>query len=287
LGREYTLQKVRFDKREEDLKFFLLVGKQLLRIDDLHYGLWPDDLEVTFANLGQAQENHSQLMISNIPEGTRSILDVGCGAGALAKRLVGLGYEVEGVTPSAVLAAEGRKLLDNNLRIFESRIEDLEIERQYDVVLFSESFQYVEMEKALAKCLALLNPGGHLLICDFFRKDVEGDSPFNSGPRLSRFREIVSELPLDLLEDIDITSESAPTMDLADDVLRNFFSPALDLVFHNLSGHFPRLGRFVTWRLQKWKAKVKWRYFNGAQSGANFEKHKSYRLMLFKKTGSI
>lgn len=291
-GAVWTLPKRRgvkprkqFDKRESDLKFFLLLARQLFHVDDLHFGLWADDLEVNLDNLGTAQEKHSELMISRIPEGARTILDVGCGVGKLAERLVDLGYEVEGVTPSAFLAAEAHKLLGEDFRIHVSRIEDLPIERQYDVVLFSESFQYVAMEEALAKCLALLEDGGHLLICDFFRKQDQGDSPaFNSGPYLSRFYEIVSQLPLELLEDIDITSECAPTMDLADDFAQNFFAPAWDLGRESLRGNYPRLGAILDWKLRKWTRKVERRYFGGALSGENFEKFKSYRLMLYRRT---
>ena len=40
------------------------------------------------ANLPKAQENHSNFIISHIPEGIETILDVGCGTGGLASELI-------------------------------------------------------------------------------------------------------------------------------------------------------------------------------------------------------
>lgn len=272
-----------YDEREGHLRLFLGAGRQLLQVDDLHFGFWPDGLEVSLRNLPVAQEKHSEFIISHIPETTKTILDIGCGVGVMASRLVGLGYKVEGVSPSAFLAEETHKLLGDEFHIFECGIEDLETDHRYDLVLFSESFQYVKMEEALAKCLELLTENGHLMICDFFKREVEGDSPLNSGPPLSGFRKIVSELPLELIEDIDISSETAPTMDLANGILQNLFSPAWDLLLAGLKHRRPLLSRLLRWKFKKKIDKVEWRYFNGAQSGENFKKYKSYRLMLYRK----
>ena len=82
----------------------LILGAKLLKTDDLHYGFWNGGMEVTFANLGAAQEAYTEFLIGRIPAGVKSVLDVGCGTGALAKRLLERGYRVECVTPSDTLA---------------------------------------------------------------------------------------------------------------------------------------------------------------------------------------
>jgi len=51
--------------------------------EHLHYGLWPEDLPVTARNLAQAQQNYEDHIVSHIPPGVRTILDVGCGTGLL------------------------------------------------------------------------------------------------------------------------------------------------------------------------------------------------------------
>jgi SAM-dependent methyltransferase len=282
-GRQMT-RDAKFDKREADLRLFLVAGRELLQVDDLHLGLWAEGVDVNIRNLGVAQEAHSELIISHIPQGAKTILDVGCGVGKLSERLLERGYEVEAVTPSHHLAGEARKLIGGDFKVYECCIEDMVVERQYDVVLFSESFQYVKMQRGFEKILALLKPGGHLLICDFLTNDVVEKSPLSGGPRWSRFREIVSELPLDELEDIDITRETSPTMDLADSVLTNLFKPAFELLLESFRARRPWLSRLAEWKFKKKIGKLRWRYFSGAWSGVNFEKFKSYRLVLFKKT---
>lgn len=273
----------KLDNRENDLKLFLAIGRQIFNTDDLHFGYWTEDLEVTFQNVPKAQENHSNLIISHIPEETQTILDVGCGVGRMAMRLLTLGYNVDGVSPSTYLAAEARRVLGDEFRIFESRIEDLQTDNRYDLILFSESFQYVQTEKALEACLRLLNDDGYLLICDFFQTDSEGDSPLKAGPRLSRFREIVSKLPFELVEDIDITKETAPTMDLADGLLQNIFRQIWEHLFERLGNKHPRLLKLIKWKFKKKIARIEWRYFNNRWDKKHFEKFKSYRMLLYNK----
>jgi len=273
-----------FDKKEAELRLYLALGRQILNTDDLHFGYWTDDLEVNIPNLPRAQENHSNFIISHIPDGTKTILDVGCGAGRMASRLWGLGYDVHGVSPSAFLADEARQVVGDDFLVFESRFEDLRTDNRYDLILFSESFQYVKMEKALENSLTLLNDSGHLLICDCFQKDTEGKSPLKAGPRLSRFYEMISQALFELVEDIDITSETAPTADLTDDIYRNIFRPVWEIVFERLRSTHPWLLKFLKCKYRKKIEKMEWRYFSGNRDGENFRKYRSYRLMLLKKT---
>lgn len=272
----------KMDSREADLRFYLAVGKHLFKADDLHFGYWPADLPVDILNLPRAQENHSKLVISHIPEKVTTILDVGCGVGRMASRLVELGHQVEGVSPSAFLADEARRLLGDAFRIYECRFEDLQTESRYDLVLFSESFQYVQTKKALAKCLALLEAGGHLLICDYFQTGADGESPFKTGPSLGRFYELISRLPFEPVEDVDITNETAPTADIADGLIRNVGGPLWDILCARLESRQPLLAKLVRWKFKKKIARIE-KHLSGARSGDNFKKFKSYRLLLYRK----
>ncbi len=274
------------ESREAALKFYLALGRHLLKTDDLHFGYWTDGLEVDIRNLPRAQENHSEFIISHIPKDTKTILDVGCGVGRMALRLMGLGYQVEGVSPSPFLAAEARRLLGNGFRIFECPFEDLQAEKRYDLVLFSESFQYVGMKKALEKSSTLLTEGGHLLICDYFQTNAEGKSALGGGHRLKRFYEMIGSLPFELVRDVDITEEAAPTMDLADDVLRNVFHPTWKLVLEFLASRWPVPSRLLTWAFRRKIERLERKYFAGARDGKHFKKFKSYRLLLCRKAAS-
>ena len=71
--------------------------------ENLHYGIWTD-LEVTAANLGQAQSVYTEKLFSYLPSGSLRILDVGGGAGETARKLIALGHQVDIVVPSPFLA---------------------------------------------------------------------------------------------------------------------------------------------------------------------------------------
>ena len=54
--------------------------------------------------------------------------------------------------------------------VYCSTFEDLDLQKKYDLVVFSESFQYVDIKKSLTKIPLAVQEKGHVLICDFFRK---------------------------------------------------------------------------------------------------------------------
>jgi len=141
------------DSREVGLEILHLALRHHPGSHHLHYGYWEAGLEPTIANLPKAQEAYCEFLISHIPEGTRSILDVGCGTGALARRLQDAGYEVECISPSRAFARYARELLDEGTPIHECYYEDFAPQRRYDLVLFSESFQYMKIEQALEKTM--------------------------------------------------------------------------------------------------------------------------------------
>jgi SAM-dependent methyltransferase len=271
------------DTREIGLEVGLILGKYLFHTEDLHYGLWTDGLEVDVSNMAQAQKNHSDLIVSKIPEGVKTILDVGCGVGAFAERLISEGYQVDGVSPSAMFARRARERLGDRAEIFECIYEDLDTEKRYDLVLFSESFQYVKLMPALEKTIELLNHGGHLLICDFFKIPAEGKSALGGGHKLHKFYDRISRYPFEKIEDMDITKETAPNLDLVDDFLKNVGKPVWDLVFDNLDRGYPRINRLVRWRYKRRIDKLEFKYFSGQRNGDEFKRFKSYRLLLYRK----
>jgi len=181
------------DSREVGLEIGLLMSRFFQNCDDLHYGYWPNGLEVQFSNMGQAQANHSELIISNIPDGTRSILDVGAGAGSLAEKLLNKDFAVDCVSPSTFLSDKLDEKFNGRSTVYRSKFEDLETDKKYDLILFSESFQYIDIKKALDKSLSLMNESGHLLICDFFKTDADGKNPLQAGHKFSKYQQIIED----------------------------------------------------------------------------------------------
>ena len=78
----------------------LSFGRFFLDTDDLHFGYWPNYEMPTVKNFSWAQNNHSNLILDNIPKNVKNILDVGCGSGNLSLKLLNKGYNVDCVIPS-------------------------------------------------------------------------------------------------------------------------------------------------------------------------------------------
>lgn len=265
--------------KEIGLSIALAANKHLLKTDHLHFGIWPEGLEVDLDNLPEAQRNHTQLILNNIPEGVKTILDVGCGSGRLAHDLTQQGYDVECVCPSEVLSENAAKLLGDASRIHISRYEDFETTKRYDMVLFSESFQYIPMADALPRSLGLLNEGGHVLLFDFFKKDVPGKSPLRGGHAIDTFYSEVSEQPLEIEVDLDLTKEIAPSMDLTDQLLRDMVQPMWHSARLLVSRRHPWLSKLAFWWFRAKLDKIDGKYFSGERNGENFIIHKTYRLV--------
>tara|TARA_B100001029_G_scaffold42383_1_gene33086 strand:- start:7506 stop:8336 length:831 start_codon:yes stop_codon:yes gene_type:complete len=272
----------RFDSKVIGLDVGLLIGKFFMDTEELHYGYWPDEKKATAQNFSQAQDRHSQLIIDNIPNNVKKILDVGSGSGSLAKKLIKLGYQVDCVIPSEFLAEKVKVKLSDSSNVYINKFEDLDISHHYDLVLFSESFQYVELNDSIKKIISVLNKNGHLLICDVFHKNVEGISPMRGGHRLDLFDDEISNSTLVKEKDIDITKETAPTWDFLNQLLNEVAIPISDMSNNYLEYKYPRLTKLIKWKYQRKLNKIKKVWLSGELTGESFIKFKSYRLFIYK-----
>jgi 2-polyprenyl-3-methyl-5-hydroxy-6-metoxy-1,4-benzoquinol methylase len=272
--------------REIGLEIGSICGKYFLKLEHLHYGYWTKDLEADITNVHIAQENYANFLISHIPEDTKTILDVGCGTGQIAKKLTVMGYKVDCVSPSHFLAERARELLGDSSHVFECSYERLQTENRYDVILFGESFQYIDIEEGVRKTVSFLNPDGYMLICDIFRKKAVGKSNISGGHPLEMFYHIVSEYPLKLIKDLDITEETSPSVDVLNDTFKKAVRPTVILTQQLLENRYPFASKVIKWVYRKKISKINKKYFNGEKTGENFKKFKSYRLLLYKKTNS-
>ena len=280
------MKKRRVETKELGLLAGLIFGKYFFKTEDLHYGYWTDDLEVNKSNFAKAQENHSNLIISHIPEYTKTILDVGCGVGTLAAKLIRRGFSVDCVSPSPALTERVRKTLGDRSDIYECLFEEMESDKRYDLLLFSESFQYVKLPTVLQQSHRFLKEGGYLLICDFFKTDVKGKSPLGGGHRLSRFYDAISEYPFETVKDIDITEQTASNLDLVHEMLDSVGIPIWKLIFYYLDNSRPLISKFLKWKYRKKMEKINKKFFSGEINAESYRKYKSYRLLLYRKKGS-
>ena len=284
-------RRARMDSKE----LGLVLARQLLGVEDLHYGLWDPDLELSFENLVTAQQRYSEMLIGRLPQpasGVR-VLDVGCGTGHLLAQMLDRGYAADGLVPAPALAAIVRQRLARRAaspsRVFECRFEDLpeDCGRYYDLALFSESFQYVQLAASLAKLQRILRPGASLLICDFFKTDAHrdggvGDRSMGGGHSLRAFREAIAKTPFAAVEELDITTRMSPNLKLLNDTLMLKVKPAALTVDRFLEDNYPWLYWLSRKLMRSRLEKVQRKYFSGLRSPETFEHYKTYRLLHYR-----
>jgi 2-polyprenyl-3-methyl-5-hydroxy-6-metoxy-1,4-benzoquinol methylase len=155
----------------EPFGFYRLV----LNSDHLHFGLWPDELPDL--DLEKAQDRMFELLLSLLPKPPADILNVGCGLGLSASMLAQKGYRVTAIAPSPELISYAKKKYEKYgvdfqvAGFFENSSERFHA-RQYDIILFQESFQYLHpLNTAVHRARALLREKGKVIISDEMCKD--------------------------------------------------------------------------------------------------------------------
>jgi SAM-dependent methyltransferase len=260
-----------------------LAGRHFVGLNDLHYGYWLDGIEPCVKNLAAAQEEYSKFLVSHIPMGARRILDVGCGAGGLAAKLITRGHEVDCVSPSSFLNDQAKNLLGDRAHLHECRYEDFRAVESYDAIVFCESFQYVDKKRACELVSSQLRSGGSLIISDFFCLPAKERSPIGGGHQLKEFRETVSRLPFRQIDDIDITPQTAPTFNVIDQVFSDVLQPIWQEVDAVFATTHPMWSRCINAIFKKRITKVEQKYFSHKQTAESFKKFKTYRLLRYER----
>lgn len=281
----FTKRKKKVDSKEIGLEAGLLFLKFFLKTDYLHYGYFGNGLEPDIANLKKAQEQYTEMLISHIPDNVKRILDVGCGSGKTALQLVERGYEVDCVSPGNVLTNYAKELVGDQVNIFQCKFENLENDKKYDLILFSESFQYIPMDKSIPMALERLNQGGYIMVCDFFKTDPEKKSELGGGHDFVKWLTYKDSYPIETLIEKDITAETAPTIEIAHQFTTTVIKPIWTSLWALGEDRFPYVVKLARKMYGKKIKKKEARHFNGARTGENFIKYKKYMFYLFQAAG--
>ncbi|NJL13836.1 MAG: class I SAM-dependent methyltransferase [Microscillaceae bacterium] len=210
----------------------------------------------------------------------RTILDVGGGSGKTACKLMEEGFAVDVVSPGVFLTQYARELMRGRGHIYASKFEEVQTSARYDLVLFSESFQYIPLQDSLRKAESLLNPGGFVMICDFFKKKAEGKSMLGGGHDFEAWENTLAQSPFRALVEKDITENTAPTIDLVDQFSQQVLRPVMHAGTALAEQRFPMVLKIVRYFYRKKLEKMQAKHFSGERTGEKFKHFKKYMFYL-------
>jgi SAM-dependent methyltransferase len=271
-------------KEQRPADFILRFCTDIVGLQSLHFGLWDSSFPRTIEGLKKAQEAYSLLLLDRIPQGARTVLDAGCGTGELSERLIERGYVVTALTPDPYLADIVKKRLGAKVTFALSKFEEFQAPAPFDVIIMSESCQYMSHHLTFPKARELLNPGGHLLISDYFRKTETDYYETVWTDKDFWFR--TKQCDFELVSLDDITDRTLPTLDVASATYSKTILPTIELVRDLFAHVCPKIVlRFLKFVLRKpLRLASQFLYVKQpAQFDAErFKEHLEYRVLLLR-----
>jgi SAM-dependent methyltransferase len=145
------------------------------------------------------------LLVSLIPGKPRTVLDVGCGTGNIARPLAPLVDRVDAVDCSEPMIAKGRSLPGGDhptLHWICGNAEEVPLHPPYALVTAASSLHWVDWERALPRFHNVLSPNGYLAIIH--------NQPEPPPPWLEEVKKLVPKYstnpeyrPVDLVEELE------------------------------------------------------------------------------------
>ncbi|GFE69739.1 bifunctional 2-polyprenyl-6-hydroxyphenol methylase/3-demethylubiquinol 3-O-methyltransferase UbiG [Chroococcus sp. FPU101] len=249
----------------------------------LHYGYWEplptsiDDL--TIAKLRIAQEAYTAKLLDFIPKTVTTILDVGCGMGGNAAYLLERGFAVEGLAPDPLQQEQFLKRTNGQSIFHLTTFEAFKTTSCYDLILLSESSQYIAPVDIAQSALSLLNSGGYLLIADMMRHDANyKEGIFSNCHVITELQTALEEAGFISVRTEDISLQIAPTIDLCVDHFQRFGVSTFTYVGDLIAIAVPPLYKLLRWVYSRWGQHL---VLEGLNSRQIFEKHLCYQIQLW------
>jgi SAM-dependent methyltransferase len=116
---------------------------------------------------------YHRLLLRHLPRSCERVLDVGCGAGALAARLAGRALHVDALDRSPVMIEAARRAVPGNVTcILGDVLREPLPSAHYDAIVSDTALHHMPLEDVLPRLAAALRPGGVLAAVALPRLDL-------------------------------------------------------------------------------------------------------------------
>jgi MPBQ/MSBQ methyltransferase len=222
----------------------------------LHYGWFAEPSLVgdSLAELREGQAAFTAEVLKLVGPQPGRVLDVGTGRGETARALAALGAEVVTLSPDRnqgewLARSPHPKVLFQALRF-----EDFPANAQaaFDLVLFSESSNYVALDNLLAHSAALTGAGGSLVIAAPFLRG-QSSVTYRDMHCLSDLRARLARSAWRISQEHDFTANVAPTLRIGQRLVQRRVVPSVRAIDGYISRHGPLPLRLLGWLFQSYR----------------------------------
>lgn len=272
-------------KQNIQVDYGLRLYHEVFKLEALHFGLFEPEDKPTIENLRKAQQRYTERLLHLIPKKTQRILDAGCGTGATAVQLVAAGYQVECCNPDAYQAQVFREQRGQDLTLHQVKFQELKSSQPYDLIMFSESAQYIPADQLFAAAKNNLKPDGHILVSDYFRKSP--GEYYKTCHVLTDFLGEAEKAGFIVKSSDDITRAVLPTLVVGHEVYRGYILPVLEIVAGLIEQKAPLLKKVAQTVFRKKVKKLKWYLYEKTEQKLDtqrFEKEVAYNMILFSRS---
>ncbi len=217
-----------WDNPELNLELYFCT--EVLKLDSLHYGYWEQAEDVDIDSIRQAQKRYTDTLLKMIPEDVHNILDIGCGIGDNARALAAEGYQLTCISPDRNHGFYFKDADPQQIRFINTGIESFASDKEYDLILMSESQGYFPMDMGFSQSIRHLRPGGYLLVSGIFKKDEQ--EGFEGSHIEKDYLQCARNFNLIRKEYVDITENTLPTLQYAFDNYHNYLEPLTRTIMH-------------------------------------------------------
>lgn len=222
----------------------------------LHYGWFAEPALVgdSLAELREGQAAFTAEVLKLVGPGPGRVLDVGTGRGETARALAGAGAEVVTLSPDRNQGEWLARSPHPRVAFHALRFEDFAANSQaaFDVVLFSESSNYVALDNLLAHSAALTSGGGSLVIAAPFLRG-QSSATYRDMHSLGALRARLGQSAWRISAEHDFSENVAPTLRIGQRLVERRVVPSVRALDGYISRHGPLPLRLMGWLFQAYR----------------------------------